>query len=206
MSVKVHVIFYSLYGHVWKMAEAIAEGARGVAGADVKVFQVAETLPPDILAKMHATDAKKAFAHVPIADPHQLADADVILFGTGTRYGSATAQLQAFFDATGGLWQKGALVGKVGGVFGSTTSQHGGQETTLISMQTFLFHQGLVVVGVPYAAQELLNMSEITGGTPYGATTITGADGSRMPSANELAIAKFQGKHTAEIGAKLARK
>lgn len=206
MAVKVHVVFYSLYGHVWKIAEAIAEGARQVPGAEVTVYQVAETLPAEIMAKMGATEAKKAFSHVPIADPHKLAEADVILFGTGTRYGSVTSQLQAFFDSTGGLWQKGALVGKVGGVFTSTASQHGGQETTLIGMQTFLFHQGLVVVGVPYAARELLNMDEITGGTPYGSTTITKADGSRMPSANELAIATFQGKHTTQIGAKVAAK
>jgi NAD(P)H dehydrogenase (quinone) len=206
MSVKVQVIFHSVYGHIWKLAEAIAEGARQVPGADVQVLQVQELLTADILAKMHATDAKKAFAHVPIADPQRLVDADVILLGSGTRYGSATASLQAFLDATGGLWAKGALVGKVGGVFASTGTQHGGQETTLISMQTFLFHQGMAVVGVPYAAQELLNMNEITGGSPYGSTTITAGDGSRQPSENELAIARFQGKHTTELGAKVAGK
>ena len=206
MATKVQIIFYSLYGHVWKLAEAIAEGARQVPGAEVTVYQVAETLPPDIIAKMGATEAKKAFAHIPVADPKQLADADVLIFGTGTRYGSATAQLQTFFDSTGSLWQKGALVGKVGGVFAATASQHGGQETTLISLQTFLFHQGLAVVGVPYAAKELLDISQVSGGTPYGSTTITNADGSRMPSENELAIARFQGKHTATIGAKVAAK
>ena len=206
MATKVHIIFYSLYGHIWKMAEAIAEGARQVPGAEVSVYQVAETLPPEILAKMGATDAKKAFAHIPVADPKNLHEADVVLFGSGTRYGSATSQMQAFFDATGGHWQKGALVGKVGGVFTSTASQHGGQETTLISMQTFLFHQGMVVVGVPYAVPELLNMTEISGGSPYGSSTITSADGSRLPSENELAIARFQGKHTTQIGAKVAAK
>jgi NAD(P)H dehydrogenase (quinone) len=205
MSTKVKVIFYSLYGHIYHMAEAVAAGARE-AGADVELLQVQETLSDDILAKMGATEAKKAFAHVPIADPKTLGEADAIIFGTGTRYGSATAQMQAFFDATGSLWTSGALVGKVGGVFTSTASQHGGQETTLISMQTFLFHQGMVVVGVPYAAQELLNMKEITGGTPYGATTITGPQGERLPSENELAIARFQGKHTAQIAAKVAAK
>lgn len=199
----VKIVFYSLYGHTYKMAEAIAEGARAVQGAEVEVLQVAETLPDDILEKMGAIDAKKAFSHVPIADPKELTDADAIIFGTGTRFGSAPAQMQTFFDATGSLWQKGALVGKVGGVFTSTASQHGGQETTLTSMHTFLFHHGMVVVGVPYAAQELLNMKEITGGSPYGSTTITDADGSRMPSDNELAIARYQGKHTAEIAAKL---
>jgi NAD(P)H dehydrogenase (quinone) len=155
---------------------------------------------------MGAVEAKKAFAHVPLANPKRLVEADAILLGTGTRYGSATAQMQTFLDATGSLWTSGALVGKVGGVFTSTGSQHGGQETTLISMQTFLFHQGMAVVGVPYAAQELLNMDEITGGTPYGASTITGPKGERMPSANELAIARFQGKHTTQIAAKVAAK
>ena len=205
MATKVQIIFYSLYGHIWKMAEAIAEGARQVPGAEVSVYQVAETLPAEVLAKMGATEAKKAFAHIPIADPHQLAEADVVFFGTGTRYGSATAQLQTFFAATGGLWHTGALVGKVGGVFSSTGSQHGGQETTLIGMMNFLYHQGMIAVGVPYAAKELLNMTEISGGTPYGSTTIA-SDGSRMPSENELAIARFQGKHTTQIGAKLAAK
>jgi NAD(P)H dehydrogenase (quinone) len=206
MSVKIQVIFYSLYGHIYRMAEAVAEGARSVPGATVELCQVAETLPKEILEKMGAVEAKKAFAHVPIADPKRLPEADAILFGTGTRFGSATAQMQAFFDATGSLWNSGALVGKAGGVFTSTASQHGGQETTLISLQTFLFHQGMVVVGVPYAEQRLLKMDEITGGTPYGASTITDPKGGRMPSANELAIAQYQGKHTAEIAAKLARK
>ena len=206
MSVKVQVIFYSLYGHIYRMAEAVAEGARSVSGAHVEIYQVPETLPPEILQKMGAVDAKKAFAHVPIADPRRLGEADAILFGTGTRFGSATAQMQAFFDATGSLWNSGALVGKVGSVFTSTASQHGGQETTLVSMHTFLFHQGMVVVGVPYAEQRLLAMNEITGGTPYGASTITDAKGGRMPSENELAIARYQGKHATEIAAKLARK
>lgn len=205
MSTKVKVIFYSLYGHIYQMAEAVAAGARE-AGAEVELLQVQETLSDDIIAKMGATEAKKAFAHVPIADPKKLGEADAIIFGTGTRFGSATAQMQAFFDATGSLWTTGALVGKVGGVFTSTASQHGGQETTLTSMQTFLFHQGMVVVGVPYAAPELLNMKEITGGSPYGATTITDAQGQRLPSENELAIARYQGKHTAQIAAKVAAK
>lgn len=206
MSVRVKVIFYSLYGHVYRLAQEIAAGAREVAGAEVELLQVEETLPADVIAKMGATEAKKAFAQVPIADPRKLAEADALIFGTGTRYGSATSQMQAFFDNTGPLWSSGALVGKVGGVFTSSASQHGGQETTLISMQTFLFHMGMAVVGVPYAAQELVNMAEITGGTPYGATTITGPKGERMPSANELAIARFQGRHTTQIAAKVAAK
>lgn len=206
MSVKVKVIFYSLYGHIFRMAEAVAAGAREVPGTDVELLQVAETLSPEILGKMGAVEAKKAFAHIPIADPRKLGEADAVIFGTGTRFGSATAQMQAFFDATGPLWTSGALVGKVGGVFTSTASQHGGQESTLLGMMTFLFHQGLVVVGVPYAEQRLLFMGDITGGTPYGASTITNARGERLPSENELAIAKYQGRHTAQIAAKIAGK
>jgi len=206
MNTKIKIIFHSLYGHVYHLAEAVAEGARSVPGTEVELLQVAETLPDSVLEKMGALEAKKAFAHVPVVDPKSLAEADGILFGSGTRFGSASSQLQSFFDATGGLWVKGALVGKAGGVFVSTGTQHGGQETTLVSMQTFLFHQGMVVVGVPYAAQELVHMADITGGSPYGAGTIAGTQGERRPTANELAIARFQGKHTAEIAAKLAAK
>jgi NAD(P)H dehydrogenase (quinone) len=206
MSVRVKVIFYSLYGHVFRMAEAVAAGAQEVPGAQVELTQVAETLPKEVLEKMGAVEAKKAFAHVPIADPKKLPEADAILFGTGTRFGSATAQMQAFFDATGSHWNSGALVGKVGSLFTSTASQHGGQETTLLNMMTFLLHQGMLVSGVPYSEQRLLAMNEMTGGTPYGASTITGPKGERMPSENELAIARFQGKHVAQIAAKLARK
>jgi len=201
---KVQVIFYSMYGHLWKMAEAVAEGARQVSGAQVELYQVAETLPQPVLEKMGAVQAKQAFAHIPIADPNKLAEADAIIIGAPTRYGSACAQMQTFFDSTGQLWLKGALVGKVGSIFTSTATQHGGQETTIVSMQTFLFHQGLVVVGVPYACQELLNMNEITGGSPYGASTIAGSQGQRQPSANELTIARYQGKHATEIATRLA--
>jgi len=203
MSVKVKVVFHSLYGHIYQMAEAVAAGAREVSGAEGELLQVQELLSAEILEKMGATEAKKAFAHVPVADPKKLAEADAILFGSGTRYGSATSQMQAFFDATGSLWSQGALVGKVGGVFTSSGTQHGGQETTLISMQTFLFHQGMIVVGVPYSEQRQMTLEEITGGSPYGASTITGGDGSRQPSENEKAIARFQGRHVAQIAAKL---
>ncbi|HEY9249465.1 MAG TPA: NAD(P)H:quinone oxidoreductase [Rariglobus sp.] len=206
MSTKIKVIFHSLYGHVYQLAEALAEGARSVPGAEVEILQVAETLPDEVLVKMGALEAKKAFAHIPVAKPADLTDADGLLFGSGTRFGSASAQLQAFFDSTGGLWAKGALIGKPAGVFVSTGTQHGGQETTLVSMHTFLLHHGMVVVGVPYAAQELTKMDDVTGGSPYGAGTLAGADGSRQPSANELAIARFQGKHLAQIAAKLAAK
>lgn len=202
---KVQVIFYSMYGHIWKMAEAVADGARQ-AGGQVELFQVAETLPQGVLEKMGAVEAKKAFAHVPVADPNRLGEADAIIFGSPTRYGSAAAQMQSFFDATGQLWATGALIGKAGSVFTSTASQHGGQETTLISMQTFLFHQGMVVLGLPYSNQELLVLDQITGGSPYGASTIAGPRGERLPSANELTLARAQGKHVAQIAAKLAAK
>src|SRR5436305_9623421 len=204
MPAKIQVIFYSMYGHVYRLAEAIAQGAREIAGTEVQLLQVRETLSDEILQKMGAIEARKAFAHIPIADPNRLADADAIILGTPTRYGSATAQMQAFIDATGSLWGKGALIGKVGSAFTSTASQHGGQETTLIHMHTFFYHQGMVVAGVPYAAQELLNIDEISGGTPYGASTIAGPRGERTPTANELAIARFQGRHIAQLAAKLA--
>ncbi len=204
MSTKIKVIFHSLYGHTHQLAEAIAEGARSVPGVEAEVLQVAETLPDEVLAKMGATEAKKTFAHIPVAKASDLTDADGLIFGSGTRFGSASAQLQAFFDTTGGLWAKGALVGKAGGLFVSTATQHGGQESTLLGMQTFLLHHGMVVVGVPYAAPELSHLADITGGSPYGSGVIAGTDGSRKPSDNELAIARYQGKHTAEIAAKLA--
>lgn len=206
MPAKVHVIFYSTYGHVWKLAEAIAEGARAVAGSAVEVFQVAETLPADVLAKMGATEAKRAFAHVPVADPRRLDEPDAIILGSPTRYGSVTAQMQAFLDNTGAHWGKGSLIGKVGSGFTSTASQHGGQETTIMSLATFFFHQGMVIAGVPYSSKELLTLAEMSGGTPYGATTIAGPKGERQPSANELAIARAQGRHVAGIAARLARR
>ena len=204
MPAKVQIIFYSMYGHVWKLAEAVAEGARSVAGTDVQIFQVVETLPTAVLEKMGAVEAKKAFAHVPIADPKRLPEADAVILGTPTRYGSAAAQMQAFIDATGSLWMSGALIGKVGSAFTSTASQHGGQETTLLAMSTFFFHMGMVIAGVPYSTQELLNLDEVSGGTPYGASTIAGPRGERQPTANELAIARAQGRHVAQIAAKLA--
>ncbi|MDB5355598.1 MAG: NAD(P)H:quinone oxidoreductase, type [Phycisphaerales bacterium] len=206
MSVKVQIVFYSMYGHIYRLAEAEAEGARQVPGADVQIFQVAETLPMEVLAKMGAVEAKKAFAHIPLADPKRLAEADAILIGTPTRYGSTVAQMQAFIDSTGPLWTAGALIGKMAGGFTSTASQHGGQETTLLSLYTFFIHQGMAVTGVPYSNPELLTLSEMTGGTPYGASTITGPRGERMPSENELKIARAQGKHITQLAAKLAAK
>jgi NAD(P)H dehydrogenase (quinone) len=203
MAAKVQIVFYSMYGHVWKLAEAVAEGARG-AGASVEVFQAAETLPKEVLEKMGAVEARKAFAHVPVAEPHHLAEADAIIIGTPTRFGSTCAQMQAFLDSTPSLWVKGALVGKLASAFTSTGTQHGGQETTLLGLFTFFFHQGMIVAGVPYTAPELSNMAEITGGSPYGAGTMSGPKGDRQVTANELAIAKFQGKHVAQLAAKLA--
>jgi NAD(P)H:quinone oxidoreductase type IV len=164
---------------------------------------VAELMPTDALAKSGADKARQAFAHVPVADPKNLADADAIIFGTPTRFGNMAAQMRNFLDQTGGLWVKGALIGKVGSVFASTGTQHGGQETTITSFHTTLLHEGMMIVGVPYSCQELVNMSEITGGSPYGAGTLAGSDGSRQPTANELAIARFQGRNVAEITKRL---
>ncbi len=203
---KIQVIFYSMYGHIHQMAEAIVEGAKSVAGAEVSLSQVAELIPDAALEKSGAKKTRDGFASVPLATPAQLADADAIIFGTPTRFGNMAAQMRNFLDQTGGLWAKGALIGKVGSVFTSTGTQHGGQETTITSFHTTLLHHGMVIVGVPYSCQELSNMNEITGGSPYGAGTLAGSDGSRQPSANELAIARFQGRHVAEIAAKLAAK
>jgi NAD(P)H dehydrogenase (quinone) len=165
---------------------------------------VPELVPDDALEKSGAKQARAAFAHVPVAEPDQLADADAIIFGTPTRFGNMCAQMRNFLDRTTKLWLDGALIGKVGSVFISTGSQHGGQETTITSFHTTLLHHGMIVVGVPYSEQRLLNMDEVTGGTPYGATTMAGADGSRQPTQNELAIAQFQGKHVATIAKKLS--
>src|SRR5947207_678110 len=196
---KVQVIFYSMYGHIYRMAEAVVEGARQVAGAEVTVLQVAELVPDAALEKSGAKAARQKFAHVPVAKVEQLPEADAIIFGTPTRFGNMCAQMRNFLDQTGGLWMKGALVGKVGSAFTSTASQHGGQKTTLTSFHTTLLHLGMVVVGVPYAEQGLVNMDEISGGTSYGASTLAGGDGKRQPSENELGIAQFQGRHVASI-------
>jgi len=205
MSIKVQVIFYSMYGHVYRMAEAVVEGAKQVDGAEVSLYQVPELIPDHVLEKHGARAAKAAFAKVPVATIDQLADAHAIIFGTPTRFGNMTAQMRNFLDQTGGLWLKGALIGKVGSVFASTGTQHGGQETTITSFHTTLLHQGMVIVGVPYSESGLVHMDEISGGTPYGATTLAGPDGSRLPTANELKVARFQGKHVAEIASKLFR-
>jgi NAD(P)H dehydrogenase (quinone) len=201
---KVSIIFYSLYGHIYRMAEAVAEGAREVKGAQASLYQVPETFTAEIVAKMGATEAKKKFAHVPVAGMPQLAEADCIFFGTPTRFGMMTAQMRAFLDMTGGLWSTGALVGKVGSVFTSSATQHGGQESTILSFHTTLLHHGMVIVGCPYSEKRLSEVGEMSGGSPYGASTIAGPDGSRLPSENELAIARYQGKFAATIASKLA--
>ncbi len=203
MTTKVQVVFYSMYGHIFRMAEAVAAGAKEVPGVEVSLAQVPELVPADVLEKSGATAAKAAFAHVPVAKVEQLADADAVIFGTGTRFGMMTSQMRNFLDQTGGLWAKGALIGKVGSVFTSSATQHGGQESTLLSFHTTLLHHGFVVVGVPYSEARQTTITEMTGGTPYGASTITGGDGSRLPSENELAIARFQGRHVATIAARL---
>jgi NAD(P)H dehydrogenase (quinone) len=200
---KIQVVFYSMYGHIFRMAEAVAAGAREVSGGDVSLWQVPELMPEAALEKSGAKKARQAFAHVPVAQPNQLAEADAILFGTPTRFGNMCAQMRNFLDQTGGLWVRDALVGKVGSVFASTGTQHGGQETTITSFHSTLLHLGMIIVGVPYSEKRLVTMKEITGGTPYGATTLADADGSRQPSENELAIARFQGKHVAEITKRL---
>jgi NAD(P)H dehydrogenase (quinone) len=198
---KVLVLYYSTYGHVETMAEAVAAGARSVPGTEVTVKRVPELMPPEVARQAGA----KLDQAAPIATPEELANYDAIVFGTPTRYGNMAAQMRNFLDQTGGLWAKGALVGKVGSVFVSTATQHGGQESTLLSFHTTLLHLGMVVVGLPYAAQGQTRLDEITGGSPYGATTIAGSRGERQPSANELELARFQGRHVAEIAGALQR-
>jgi len=203
MSTKIQIVFYSMYGHVHQLAEAVAAGAREVPGVEVGLFQVPELVPEEALERTGAKAARAAFAHIPVARPEQLVEADAILFGTPTRFGNMCAQMRNFLDQTGGLWAKGALIGKIGSVFASTATQHGGQETTITSCHTTLLHHGMVIVGVPYSEARLTTMAEVTGGTPYGATTLAAADGSRQPSENELEIARFQGRHVAQIAVRL---
>ena len=198
---KILVLYYSMYGHIEIMAQAVAEGARGVADTEVAIKRVPELMPEEAARKAGV----KLNQAAPIATVAELADYDAIVFGTPTRFGNMAAQMRNFLDQTGSLWMKGSLIGKAGSVFTSSATQHGGQETTITSFHTTLLHQGMVVVGVPYSCQELMNMNEVTGGSPYGASTLAGGDGKRMPSENELAIARFQGRHVAEIARKLAR-
>lgn len=197
---KVLVLYYSMYGHIETMANAVAEGARSVTGTEVTIKRVPELMSEDVARKAGA----KLDQAAPIATVDELPQYDAIIFGTPTRFGNMSAQMRNFLDRTGRLWLNGNLIGKVGSVFTSTATQHGGQETTITSFHSTLLHHGMIIVGVPYSCQELMNMGEITGGSPYGAGTLAGGDGSRKPTENELRIARFQGAHVAKIAAKLS--
>ncbi len=196
---KILVLYYSSWGHVEQLAEAVAEGARKVPGTEVTIKRVPELVPEEVAKQFHYKLDQKA----PIAQPAELADYDAIIIGTPTRFGNMAAQMKQFLDQTGGLWAKGALVGKVGSVFTSSATQHGGQESTILATHIVLLHHGLVVVGLPYSCQEQMGLEEIKGGSPYGASTIAGGQGERQPSDKELGMARFQGEHVAKIAAKL---
>ena len=200
---KVNVVFYSMYGHIYKMAEAEAAGAREVPGTQVKIYQVSETLPKEVLEKMGAVETKQSFAHIPVATPDALAEADAVIFGTPTRFGNMAAQMKAFIDATGQLWAKAALVGKIASVFVSSNTQHGGQESTILTFFPPLLHQGMIIVGLPYSAEGQSIHTEISGGTPYGASCIADQGDRETPTANELDLARWQGKHVAGIAKRL---
>ena len=198
---KILVLYYSMYGHIEIMSNALAEGARNVENTEVTVKRVHELMPEEVARRVGA----KLDQPAPIATVHELPYYDAIIFGTPTRFGNMCAQMRNFLDQTGRLWLSGGLIGKVGSVFTSTATQHGGQETTITSFHTTLLHHGMIIVGVPYSCQEIMNMSEITGGSPYGASTLAGGDGKRLPSDNEIKIAHFQGAHVAQITQKLVR-
>jgi len=202
--VKILIVFYSTYGHGYQLAKEAAEGAKEVPGAEIKIRQVPETLTDEILMKMHAFEAKKTFSHVPLCQMDDMKEADAIIFGTPTRFGMMSAQMKNFLDATGQLWMKGSLIGKVGSVFTSTGGQHGGHETTICNFHTVLLHHGMVIVGLPYSFEGLQGVTEVSGCSPYGAGTIAGSKGERLPSSNELKGIRFQGKHVATIAAKLS--
>jgi NAD(P)H dehydrogenase (quinone) len=202
---KILILYYSTYGHIDKMARAVAEGAAQVEGADVMLRRVPETLSKEVLEKTGASDAQASFfSDVAEVTLDELATADAVIFGTPTRFGNMIGQMRQFLDSTGQLWSEGALVGKVGSVFTSSATQHGGQESTILTFHVTLLHHGMVIVGLPYAFEGQTRVDEVTGGSPYGASTIAGGDGSRMPSENDLDGARYQGRHVAEIAAKLA--
>lgn len=202
---KVLVVYYSMYGHIHRLAEAVAEGAKEIKGAVVEMRRVPETLSVEILKKMGAIEPQKLFAHVPVCTVDELSSADAIIFGTPTRFGNMCGQMRQFLDATGSLWMSGALVGKAGSVFTSSATQHGGQESTILSFHITLLHQGMIIVGLPYTFQGQMRTDEITGCSPYGTSTIAGGEGERMPTKNELDAARFQGKHVAAIASKLVK-
>ena len=200
---KVLIVYYSMYGHVYKMAKAAAEGAQLVENVEGILRRVPETLPKEVLEKMGATEALRQQVDVPVCTVDELGEADAIIFGTPTRFGNMCGQMRQFLDATGKLWMSGTLVGKAGSVFTSSNTQHGGQESTILSFHNTLLHQGIIIVGLPYSFKGQMIMDEISGCSPYGASTIAGGDGSRVPNENELAGARFQGKHVAKIAKKL---
>jgi NAD(P)H dehydrogenase (quinone) len=200
---KLLVVFYSLYGHIYKMAEAVMEGAKSVEKTEAILYRVPETLSEEVLQKMGALEFQKSLSNIPVIQPGVLESADAIVFGTPTRFGNMCGQMRQFLDSTGQLWAKGALVGKVGSVFTSSATQHGGQETTILTFHITLLHHGMIIVGLPYAFQGQMRIDEVTGGSPYGASTIAGGKGERMPSTNELEAARFQGNHVATVACKL---
>jgi NAD(P)H dehydrogenase (quinone) len=196
---KVLVLYHSFYGHIEAMATAVAEGAREVSGSTVDIKRVPETVPADVFAQAGG----KANQAAPVAAPGELANYDAIIFGTGTRFGNMTGQMRTFLDQTGALWMSGALIGKVGSVFSSSATQHGGQESTILTFHPTLLHQGMIIVGLPYSESHQMGLDEIKGGSPYGASTIAGGQGERMPSEQELGMARFQGRHVTTIATKL---
>ena len=200
---KVLVVYYSMYSHIHRMAQAVAEGIEQVEGARAEIRRVPETLSREILEKMGALEAQQSMEDIPVATVEDLKEADAIVFGTPTRFGNMCGQMRQFLDATGGLWASGSLVGKVGSVFTSSNTQHGGQESTILSMHITLLHQGMVIVGLPYSFDGQTRMDEVTGCSPYGASTIAGSDGSRTPSDNELDGARFQGRHVATLAKRI---
>jgi NAD(P)H dehydrogenase (quinone) len=202
---KVLVLFYSSYGHMYQMAQSALAGAEEVKGSEVKIMRIPELLSDEVLSQIGALEAQKQWADVPVAGPEDLEWADAVIFGIPTRFGNMIGQMRMFLDSTGPQWASGALVGKVGSVMSSSATQHGGQESTILTTQVTLLHHGMVIVGLPYAYQGQTTIDEVSGGSPYGASTITGGDGSRMPSENELNAARFQGRHVAEIAGKLAK-
>ncbi|ABX31971.1 flavoprotein WrbA [Petrotoga mobilis SJ95] len=200
---KVNIIFYSMYGHIYRMAEAEAQGAKEVPGTDVKIYKVPETIPEDILIKSGAKKVQETFRHIPIATLDSLTEADAIIFGSPTRFGMMAAQMRQFLDTTGPLWAGGSLVGKIGSVFTASSTQHGGQESTILSFHTTLLHHGMIIVGVPFTEPNLSDSSNIHGGTPYGASAIIPQDDENRPNSIELDIARIQGKRVAELAKKL---
>jgi NAD(P)H dehydrogenase (quinone) len=202
---KVLIVYYSMYGHVHQLAEAVAQGVKEIAGAEPVLRRAPETLSEEVLSGMGALEAQKAFSHIPVCTVDELAAADAVIFGTPTRFGNMCGQMRQFLDATGQLWFQGALVGKVGSVFVSTATQHGGQESTILSFHTTLLHHGMVIAGLPYTFQGQMRNDEVTGCSPYGASTIAGAKGERRVTDNERAGARFQGRHVAEIASKLTK-